>query len=450
MKRLIFLTFILMLTLACTVVIDLGGKEAPINLPRTVTIPGATDQSPSHEGTTTQSEASPLPPSPPATFSPDLIEEVQKDLQKFIASPRWLEVPLPDAARQRWQAIAQGEIAPSAKESAHILALLTRLETIEHLLEESAYPIGGQPELRFRMPIEENQLPVPYLVQANGSLEHNAEQLYLWVRNDEGGIVSMLPAPWVEGLLQRISEDGEFVEYYPQDKDWIVKGEARQLDPKKERHKYTLEMLAENNPPSNYAKTNIFPRYYFNFAHIHSAFYGIGELTLNQILLLQSVLELFNRPTMQELAEYIFTSGEQVEYIVSRVAHPYAAAMARPLGGDPPQGIIVLYTKNLFDNKYETAASIAHEAAHIWQGPPASCENPQARLNAEIGNGIVSSAFYSWRAKDLYQAVRSGEAGAYHATLWVLLQFNQMAQAEWVKSVIRTGTANGQSIINCP
>ncbi len=439
---------LVLLTLACAVVIDWSSVATHAPTSTRATGDSLPTSSPMHTKETPPT--SPLSPTEAQSDEEEVdIKEVQRGLDAFLNSPWALELSLPAELLQRWEAIAAGAQPITPEEARRLSHFLERMQTIERLLEERRYPSGGQPVVRARFLDEQHAPPIPYLIEAdqtNGAGEH----LYAWTRDEHGEIVAITPAPWIEGLVQQISEDGDYVAYLRPGKEVIFKADVQQLSKGGDLQKHLLEMIQENILMPEDRRTQAYLRAYFNLTHIRSAFFGVGELTFNQVLLLQSVVELYNRAEMQELAEYVFAGGEQVHYIVSRVAHPYAAAMARPLGGTPPQGIIVLYTKNLFDNKYETAASIAHEAAHIWQGPAASCNNPEARLKAEIGNGIVSQAFYSWSASNLYQAVLDGEAGAYHATLWVLLKFNQARQAEWVKGVIRTGTANGQSIINCP
>jgi hypothetical protein len=74
-------------------------------------------------------------------------------------------------------------------------------------------------------------------------------------------------------------------------------------------------------------------------------------LTQNQILLLKSTLELFDQQDdLTSLAKFVLARGENVEFIISRQTEALAAALAIPLGGSPKKGVVVLFSKNLFDN----------------------------------------------------------------------------------------------------
>jgi hypothetical protein len=176
----------------------------------------------------------------------------------------------------------------------------------------------------------------------------------------------------------------------------------------------------------------------------------LSQLTFNQLLLLKSTLETYNtNENLQQLQSAVFDDSENIEFILRRNPDPTAAAAAYPLGGSPPQGVIMLFTKNLFHSKYNTAASIAHEAAHIWQGKSVSCLEPDVRLRREIGDGTIPPGFDNWTAEELIQAVRQRKIGAYHVSYWVAFQLGDYDLANWDRKVITNGHSMKRQITNC-
>ncbi len=423
----------------------------------TYTLPAPTDTprpAPTHTHTpqaTHTAQPSETPTDTPTATPVPRDTQVRAALLAVVASEYWPLEGLSPESIAAWEAFARGTQTPSDAQLSALEAFLALWEERFSLLQAGTIPAKALPSLRARQYEDQqgNTQFVPYVVDLNSSSAENAESLFLIAHDKSGDAVHLLLAPQIQGLSQRISPDGEYVEYFDERGGWLVKADARPLDKSVEKQATLKEMLDENATRIDYFRHSIYPRFYYNIAEIEAGFYAFEELTHNQILLLKSTLELFDRPELAAFKPQIFASGEAVEYIVSRRPHPVAAAMALPYGGTPRQGIIILVSKNLFNNRYDTAASLAHEAAHIWQGVSPSCDEPEKRLRIEIGDGTIAPDFYTWSAEEVIKAAKTRRIGAYHVSVWVLQKFNQTDHVRWMEDLIRNGQRNMQGIINC-
>jgi hypothetical protein len=111
-------------------------------------------------------------------------------------------------------------------------------------------------------------------------------------------------------------------------------------------------------------------------------------------------------------------------------------------------GVVTIDRKDLFGNKYALASVLAHEAAHVLQGGLPKNFTCQDVLRREIGNYTIPAGFYDWTAEELLAGIQDISIGAYHVSLWMLTQLN-VQDGGWLLSVIRTGQANGNSVVNC-
>lgn len=400
---------------------------------------------------TSQPTATPLPSDTPTPTEVPEAERLQATLRSIMESDAWRELAVSSNRAEHWRTFSAGEAALSDAEMAKLKDFIGSWEMYQQLLAAEPVPADAHPGLRIFEDAEDEVL-VLYVIDETMAEGNSAETLFLITLDADGQPTRLLRAPTIEGLEQHISADGLYVEYRDDKGQWIIKADARVLDENSNRQKLLKEYLFENGIAKEYVRENTYPRYYYNIRGVESGFYALGDLTYNQILLLKSTLETFNQGDLAGLNEYMFKPGDEVVFIISRLPHPFAAALALPLGGSPQQGIVVLFSKNLFDNKYDTAAGLAHEAAHIWQGRIPACDSQageDSRLAREIGKGEIPLDFYSWTADQLYSSVRRGEIGAYHLSLWVANNFSQTAYVRWLREVITSGRANGNPLIDC-
>ena len=345
-------------------------------------------------------------------------------------------------------------VPPTAEPAAPTptLEALTDLRQQLTALLDSPLPEDAHPALRVAefTSAEGVVQQIPYVVNEQAGQDGSEEQLFLIAHSADGQPQALLLAPPIQGLRQQPGPDGRYVYYYDEKGNWLLRADARPLDKENNVEEALIEMLGENDADSLYRQADIYPRFYFNLPGVPSSFFLVEKLTLNQIKLLIATFQAFDQEPFAGLKEFTFTPGDNVPFLISREDHPFAAALALPMGGDPRRGIILLYSRNLFASKYETVGSIAHEVVHIWQGAPPGCDKPQGRLEREIGQGAVPADLYDWEARQIIeQASQSRQLGAYHMSLWVAMHYNLQDAAKFYRSIITTGTANGQSIINC-
>jgi hypothetical protein len=427
---------------------------SPSNLvqPASTKVPNSTTPPTTSSTTPPTASPTPIPSSPqPQTETPDLRIELRQELAVLVAKPEWVDLGLSDEHRAAWEEFAAGTADLSEDE---LIALRSFLQRWQVLSELAKKPVPWNAKVSLHVneipDAQGSSKPMLYAVQKDADPKSKQNQLFLIAHDKKGGPTALVLAPIIEGLSQRPGAEGEYVEYVLETGEWLLRADARPLDKNLPTQEALIEMLKENDSAKEYQQASVYPRFYFNIPEIASAFYLIEKLTLNQLKLLISVFDTFNQEKFAALKPFIFPPGEEVAYLVSREPHALAAALALPMGGTPPQGIILLYSKNVFSSKYETASGLAHEAVHISQGTPPGCDDPQGRLKREIGDGTIPDDFYDWSAEQIIQAARNGQIGAYHMSLWMSLRLGVDNLVRFYTSIIKTGTVNGISIINCP
>lgn len=439
----------LLLTIGCSLFQFTPAPQsspAPRQASSTTPAPSATAPAPS----ATQTPI-PLPSETPTpTLEPQV--DLRQALQAILRSSSWPVAGLDPQRLAAWTQFAESGTALSEGEQQSLQAFVSRWQMLQELMQAGPIPADTHPDLRVREVADSqgNPQPVLYVMDESASTTEKGERLFLIAHDASGQASALVLSSRIDKLSQRISPDGMYVEYVEEDGGWLVRADARQLDLSLERQQILKEYLDRGSLPQYNLENAVYGRFFFNIPQVESGFYAIELLTYNQILLLQSTLALFSQGNLQGLGPEVFAPGDLVEYIISREPNAKFAALALPLGGDPPEGVITLFTRNLFNNKYETAAAIAHEAAHIWQGQSPGCDEPEKLLQREIANQSIPPGFYDWTGTELFQAVRSGQIGAYHVSYWVLLHFRQERLAAWQKQIIQTGTADGQSLLTCP
>ncbi|MEW5870548.1 MAG: PT domain-containing protein [Chloroflexota bacterium] len=456
MKRILKITILLSLILSACQGLSIP-QAAPSQPAASATlVPASPTNTPEPQPSNTPAASATPQPTATQTASPTPSpvpreQTLRAALLAVVASEYW---PLEGLSPERsagWEAFVNGLDMPGEAELDKIDAFLELWDKDYALIQAGVNPADAQPALKARE-FEDGDgqtRPVPYAIDLATSQAGRSERLFLIVYDRAGKRTGLTLAPEIEGLRQHISSDGLMVEYFNDKGEWLVKANGRKLNESSNREATFKKILDENNFQTFSWKNSIYPRYIINIPEINSGFYAIETLTYNQILLLMSTLELYNRESLSSMKPEVFASGNDVEYIITREPHPFAAAMALPLGGTPRQGIIILYTRNLFNNKYDTAASIAHEATHIWQGQSPGCDNMENRLRRETGDGTIPANFYYWSAEELVSAAKTGKIGAYHVSLWVLNHFNQAKIVSWMEDLIRTSRSNIKLLTNC-
>ena len=410
----------------------------------------------------TQASPTSLPsqtPAPDPTLEPprpspanDELPGLRQQINQVINSPDWVELGLSPERKAAWQDFAAGAGELDENELFWLKTFVQRWETLTTLVDK-IIPWNAKMTLRALESPDAQGFPRPvlYAIDPGASQIAKTDQLFLVAHAKDGSAKALVLAPIIQGLSQRPSPDGEYVEYIETGSTgaWLLRADARPLDKKLPTQEVLIDMLEENEAGKDYQEAAIYPRFYFNLLGIESGFYLIEKLTVSQLKLLISVFQVFDQEQYAALKPFIFPSGEDVAFLISREDHPSAAALALPLGGTPRQGIVLLYSRNLFASKYETASGLAHEATHIAQGRSPGCDNPEGRLMREIGDGTIPDDFRDWSAEQIVQAARQVKVGAYHLSLWMSIRFGVDQLVRFYTGIIKTGTANGFPIINC-
>jgi hypothetical protein len=111
-------------------------------------------------------------------------------------------------------------------------------------------------------------------------------------------------------------------------------------------------------------------------------------------------------------------------------------------------GVVELDRRDLFGNRYYLAEVLAHEGSHVLQGDVNARDLCSEYMKREVGDHQIPDDFYQWTADQLIQAVKARQVRAYHVSLWVLDELGLHGEEfKWVQQVIRTGKANGESVV---
>jgi hypothetical protein len=392
-------------------------------------------------------------PRPSATPTPtiDVVAFMRDTLLEIMQSPAWQNLQLPINRQTQWVAFASGSSTLDDFEGQQLRDFTAQWRQLHQALEAGYLPANSEPVYKVKeIPVDQGEKSILYVADESTLAEKNEENLYLIATPFSEKSKGLLLAPDIDGFTRQISSDGAFVEYLDQNDEPLLKANARPLNKDNDDEYLLKKYLDREYTGDNYGIYSIYPRYQCEIPEIASRFYGIGNLTYKQILLLKSTFEIFNNEKFQELKHYVFPDGDEVAFIISRYPHDYAAAQAVQRGGNPRKGIILLYTKNLFSNRYETAGSIAHEAAHIWQGDRYDCTRPDMVLQEEIGDGTIPADFYNWTVEQLYQGIIHNDIGSYHVSLWMAMQLDAKNLVDFQRDIILHGRNDPGAVINCP
>jgi hypothetical protein len=434
LKILAYLLFISCMLAACA---GVPGTSLPTPEPSETGLPF-----PPPTPSPTSAPTSTTPPT--ATAAPTPVDEtllLRQALLEALDSVDWTVSEIPETQLKTWRAFAEGRADLPKEDLKTIESLVSQWGQYSAMMEDDPIPSDAQVGFRAHT-MEDDQGKkhlVLYAVDISPASEEGSERLFLTGYDTQGLPQRLVRAPIFEGLAQRISQDGKFVEYVDENGEWIFKADAMAND-----FEDYIELEIVN---ALFYKYHIYPRYYFNIPNVAAGFYGLESLSYNQIQLLKSTLELFNREELSSFVSEVFPAGETISFLVSRQPDETAAAMAVGTFGNPPSGLVILYSRNLFDNSYNTAAAIAHEAAHIWQGRGGQCRANS--FSIEVGDQSIPAGFYDWTGDELKPAIQEMKIGAYHVGLWVLQQFGQTRFVQIEERWIQTGIANGRDINPC-
>jgi hypothetical protein len=384
----------------------------------------------------------PKPTALPFANAANIGVEGQRLLMKsVINSGKWEQLGLSEPISSRWQAFANGEAGLTPEETHLMVAFLAQWGELTGILEKSQ--LKEKAQFQFKTMItpstETGEQIAVFLIDSDSG----SGKYLLIVRDAREVAVGLLPAPKIEGVEQRISPDGAYVEYADPKGRVLLLADARKLDIEDAKERKLRDRLEDLYPSTGYFACASYPRYFLPGGEIKSGFYGLEEsLSATQILQLNEAVALYNRPDLVVLKNDLLSP--QVSVIVT---NDLGRALGLTYTGT---GVVEIDRQDLFGNKYWIAMVLAHEASHVLQGALPDGAGPCSEIEKrEIGNHKIPVDFYSWSAVELVQAVKDSRIGAYHVSLWMLNKLG-MKNLQPFQEVINTGKVNGQSVvINC-
>lgn len=357
--------------------------------------------SPTPTVTQTRNNTPTLTASPTPTATPDAR---LASLDALLSSEYWPVEGLPEELAARWAAYKGGQAELTGEQERALEDFLLQWDRWARQLAGPRLP--GNYELAFKArPVEGASREPRYalsLVDGFYARREGVERLFLVQHPQPEQPGGMILAPRIEGLQQRISDDGEYVEYQAENGETLLLADA--VNPAEEQ---------ENLAPfygGLYEKFELIPRYKLPQSGVDSSFYLIDKmLSLSQIQRLNEAVELFDRPEIKPLKPYVFAPEYNYQILDDLV---FAA------GVQSGENEIWLDRQSLFEDKILLAGVIAHEAGHIIQGD----YNPACAR--EVGKGDIPDDFYDWEAGQLVEGLKSRAIGTAHLELWVYGRLN--------------------------
>jgi len=353
----------------------------------------------------------PVPTSTP-TPTPD---PLLTSLKGVISSPYWPKLGLPTGIQVKWTSFADGKQQLTGDELASLKEFLGQWEKWKTRLDSYKTEAKITPGLRVRQ-LNNGKL-VLYGIDETSSHKDSGEQLILISHPDPLKTKMLVIAPLIKGLTQRISPDGENVEYI--DGKGMPMYEVDGFPVITTRDGW-LEKDIKDLYDSSYSTAAEYPRFHISSPGVESGFFGIDKvLTDKQIQVLKDALALFDDPKLKALKPYLF--DPKIKYVaLDNLPVDYA--------GSEVSNIVALNHKELFQNKYYLAGVMSHEAAHVLQG------GKFPYCQSEIGDGTLPKGFYSWSADELVQGINEGKIGTTHFELWV---YTQLGVSQSYPSLVR-------------
>jgi hypothetical protein len=251
------------------------------------------------------------------------------------------------------------------------------------------------------------------------------------------------PAPVISGLNLKPGQQSGSAEYLDSQGRTVLLVEALPLNDGS-AHSVQLKKLLDKiyGPSSPYVQNGVYPRFRYPLPGVKAGFFAVDvNLTASQVLLLKEALDLFSRPVFAAMQPDLFDPS--IAYVlIDKIAGDTAGLTYAGTG------VVELDRRDLFGNKYLLASVIAHEGSHVLQGPEASNAGCAEQLQREVGNQTIPDGFIQWDAATLLQAIKDGQIGAYHVSLWMLTHLG-IKDTTWVAQAIKTGMVGGDSVVNC-
>ena len=346
-------------------------------------------------------------------------------LRLMLASLDWVEVGLSQARLEKWQVYADNRLEDlEPGEIDEIEGFVMRWEKFQRLLEESFIPERVKPAFRVEEPSDpdsgDQMPPILFIVDENYTTKEE-QRLFLIARDASQDGIALVLATEIEGLVQRISPDGEYVEYVDEKDRLLLKADANAEIKSESEETYQMGI----------------PRYFFE--GMQASLYGLESISLLQIRWTRDAFNIFfNNPKYDAFEPYIW--GADNNYAIDRSLEEFAgvASSVTRMSRINPKNV---------GNLLYFASTIAHEAAHQIQFLKWDSDH-QTQCRLEIGDGTIPQNFWNWTAEEIITALESDQPiGAYHISAWMLNQLGQWDSWGVHKDIITTGRSPDGSLI---
>ena len=349
--------------------------------------------------------------------------QLRKRLEAVINSEHLEKLGLSSESAAKWEAFADGDVQEFSDNDKEVLQeFLTKIEEIQRLVY---IPTDSKPDIKTMElddPTGESiEKLTPYVVNEKAP-ESNEGQFFLFTHDEEMADrhVALILAPNIEGLKQRLCDDGQRVDYLDSKDNVLITADAIKPDP----NISSLELIQYFDTFKDYGV----PRYHF--PGMEASFYGLEKTPLSQIQWIKEAFaKLSTAPLFAAFEPYIW--GKNNIYMVNRDLEGYAGR------AHWKDNFMEINPKNVGTVIY-FASTIAHEAAHIIQRNEWKTESTCEQL--EFGNMQIPKNFWNWTSAEIVQALKDGKTlGAHHVSAWVLYHLGDKTNFEWQKQAILTG-----------
>jgi hypothetical protein len=326
---------------------------------------------------------------------------------------------LPADLKTKWEAVALGQASLSSDELFALQDFISQWEKLEDRLATYTACEGIAPGLRAKK-LDSGRL-ILYAVDENASKTEGSERLILVAHPDTTKSKKLIAAPKINGLVQQISDDGEYVKYVDSNGKTVSTVDALPVISQKDE---TLAGDVKDTSDATYQEASQYPRFRFGDSEQEAGFFAVeNTLTGSQMEMLDEALKVLDQPEFLPLKPYIF--DPKIKYIFTKANQQYAGMEL----GD----IIKLNGWNLFQDKSLLIGVIAHEAAHVIQ------QDKLDGCRAEIADGSIPQELMTWDAEQLIQAIKDNKIGTVQFELWVDTKLNAKPDIlTWLKNLIIT------------
>ncbi len=226
---------------------------------------------------TTLPSLTPIPTDLPFAIAAHTSEEQQRALMKLVVdSGKWEQLALPEQISSRWQGFAAGQSELTQTETGMMVAFLKQWGELTRLLDRSQLNNKARFQLRAQITpdVQNGDHIALYLIDdTSGALRY-----FMVARDTRAKPVGLLLAPIIDGLDQRVSSDGNFIEYYDPNGRTILQADARKLDVENPKEKKLRDLLEALYPSNKYFANASYPRFFLPLAGIKTGFYGLEEV----------------------------------------------------------------------------------------------------------------------------------------------------------------------------